>query len=98
MAVEQDGTLPEAWSGLAFSLYKVDNFGGALKALQQSSQIAPPKPAQVYLRAIIEDKQQMYKEAQASYQNFLAMNAGMSDEEWKSKERLKVIEKVLRKH
>ena len=97
VALEQDATLPEAWGGLAFSLYKVENFAGALKALEQSSQIAPPKPAQVYLRAIIEDKLQMYKEAQASYQNFLAMNAGMSDEEWKSKERLKVIEKVLRK-
>ena len=96
-AVEQDATLSDAWSGLAFSLYKVENFGGALKALEQSSQIAPPKPAQVYFQAIIEDKLQMYKEAQASYQNFLTMNAGMSDEEWKSKERLKVIEKVLRK-
>ena len=97
VTLEQDAALPEAWNGLAFSLYKVENFGGALKALDQSSQIAPPKPAQVYLRAIIEDKLQMYKEAQASYQNFLAMNVGMSDEEWKSKERLKVIEKVLRK-
>ena len=97
VAVEQDVALWEAWNGLAFSLYKVENFGGALKALRQSSQVAPPKPAQVYLQAIIEDKLQMYKEAQASYQNFLTMNAGMSDEEWKSKERLKVIEKVLRK-
>lgn len=97
VAVEQDAALSEAWNGLAFSLYKVENFPGALKALRQSSQAAPPKPAQVYLRAITEDKLQMYKEAQASYQNFLAMNAGMSDEEWKSKERLKVIEKVLRK-
>ena len=97
VATEQDATLWEAWNGLAFSLYKVDNFDGALKALGNSAQAAPPKPAQLYLQAITEDKLQMYKEAQSSYQTFLDMNPGMADEEWKSKERLKVIEKVLRK-
>ena len=97
VAAEQDASLTEAWSGLAFSLYKVENFEGALKALQQSFEAAPPQAAQVYFRAIIEDKLQMYEEAQASYQHFLTMNAGMSEEEWKSRERLKVIEKVLQK-
>ena len=97
VATELDATLREAWNGLAFSLYKIDNFSGALKALGRSAQAAPPKPAQLYLQAITEDKLQMYKEAQSSYQAFLEMNPGMADEEWKSKERLKVIEKVLRK-
>ena len=97
VAVEQNATLQEAWNGLAFSLYKVENFAGALKALRQSAQTAPPKPAQVYLQAITPDKLRMYEEAQSSYKAFLSMTPGMSDEEWKSKERLKVIEKVLRK-
>jgi len=97
VATEQDATLWEAWNGLAFCLYKADNFTGALKALAKSAEAAPPKPAQLYLQAITEDKLQMYEEAQSSYQTFLEMTPGMADEEWKAKERLKVIGKVLRK-
>jgi len=39
----------------------------------------------------------MYKEALASYEEFLTMQAGMADEEWKSRQRIKVIHRVLRK-
>ena len=85
----------DAWNGLAFSLYKMENFPGTLKALIQARMKAPLKPAALYLRAITEDKLQMYKEALASYQEFLATNPGMEDEEWKSQQRIKVIKKVL---
>lgn len=85
----------DAWNGLAFTLYKLENFPGTLKALMQARQKAPLKPAALYLRAITEDKMQMYKEALASYQDFLATSPGMQDEEWKSQQRIKVIKKVL---
>lgn len=85
----------DAWNGLAFSLYKLENFPGTLKALTQAREKAPLKPAALYLRAITEDKLQMYKEALASYQEFLATNPGMQDEEWKSQQRIKVIKRVL---
>jgi tetratricopeptide (TPR) repeat protein len=96
-ALKVDAKLVEAWNGLAFCLYRVDNYPGALKALLESAARGPEKPGNVYLRAIVEDKQQMYKEAMASYERFLGMTPGMADEEWKSKERIKVIAKILKK-
>jgi tetratricopeptide (TPR) repeat protein len=95
--VKRDPAQVEGWNGLGFCLYKVENFGGALKALKEAAGRGAAKPANVYLRAIIEDKLQMYPEAKASYEEFLALRAGMEDEEWKSRQRLKVIERVLRK-
>ena len=88
----------DAWNGLAFALYKLENFPGTLKALAKAKEKAPPKPAAIYLRAITEDKIQMYEEALASYQEFLATNPGMEDEEWKSEQRIKVIKRVLDPH
>ena len=85
----------DAWNGLAFALYKLENFPGTLKALAQAKEKAPPKPAAVYLRAITEDKIQLFEQALASYQEFLATNPNMEDEEWKSRQRIKVIKRVL---
>ena len=96
-AVKQDPDHPEAWNGLAFSLYRLENFPGALKALAEASVKAPLKPAAIYLQAITEDKVQLYEEALASYQQFLATNPGMEDEEWKSRQRIKAILRVLEK-
>jgi hypothetical protein len=39
----------------------------------------------------------MHKEAMASYERFLGMAPGMADEEWKAKERIKVLAKILKK-
>ena len=94
-ALKADANLVEAWNGLAFSLYRVDNYPGALKALLESAALGPEKPGNVYLRAIVGDKLQMHKEAMASYEKFLGMTPGMADEEWKAKERIKVIAKIL---
>jgi tetratricopeptide (TPR) repeat protein len=96
-ALKADANLVEAWNGLAFSLYRVDNYPGALKALLESAARAPEKPGNIYLRAIVEDKLQMHKEAMASYEKFLGMTPGKADEEWKAKERIKVIAKILKK-
>ena len=78
-------------------MYKNKDFAGALNALTQSARVGTPKPAQIYLRAIIEDKLELRKEALASYLQFLACNSGLKDEEWKAQERIKVIEKFLRR-
>jgi len=96
-ALKQNPDSADAWNGLAFSLYKLENFPGTLKALEQASAKGPLKPAAIYLRAITEDKIQLYKEALASYEQFLAANPGMADEEWKSRQRIKVINRVLEK-
>jgi superkiller protein 3 len=96
-AVKRNAALVEAWNGLAFSLYRVENYQGALKALDESNARASEKPANMFLRAIIQDKLQLYEEAKASYEKFLAQGAGMEDEEFKSRERLKVIHRLLEK-
>lgn len=96
-ALKQDPESADAWNGLAFSLYKLENFPGTLKALAQGSAKGRLKPAAIYLQAITEDKIQLYEAALASYQRFLATNPGMEDEEWKARQRIKVINRVLEK-
>ncbi len=96
-AVELDPDNGEAWTGLAFALYQVENFPATLRALTEAANRADEKPGSVYLRAITQDKLQLYEEAQASYMEFLALKAPMEDEVWKSEQRLIVIEKVLAK-
>ncbi len=96
-AVEADRTQPEAWNGLAFAMYRLNNFPAALRALSESAKLVPPSAASVYLRAICQDNLQMYEEARDSYLAFLARQPGMEDEVWKATQRLQTIEKVLRK-
>ncbi len=95
--VKLDPKQAEAWSGLGFTLFQVENYPGALKAVENAAKLADPKPAEIYLRAIIQDHMQMYEEAKASYEMFLAANPSMEDEEWKARQRLHVIDLVLSK-
>ena len=94
-AVKAKPDFGEAWNGLAFALYKLENLPGSLKALEQAQAAGAAKPAAVYLRAIIEDKLQMHVEAKADYEKFLSMQSGLEDEEFKARQRIKVINKVL---
>lgn len=96
-AAQQAPDNARAWTGLAFTLHQVQNYESCLKALANAERLEPLKPASIYLRAITEDRLQLYKQAQASYQAFLAAASGLEDEEWKSRQRLHVIELVLSK-
>ena len=96
-AVNNNPDLLDGWNGLAFSLFRVENYQGALKALAESARRGPHKPANVYLRALAQDKLQMYAEALASYQSFVSLDSGMEDEEWKAGERIKLIKQILGK-
>ena len=96
-AVKNNPDLLDGWNGLAFSLFRVENYQGALKALAESAQRGPQKPANVYLRALAQDKLQMYREALESYQSFVSLHSGMEDEEWKAGERIKLIRQILGK-
>ena len=86
-----------AWNGLALCLYKVDNFPAALDALIESSKHEEPQPGNLFLRAVVEDKLQLFEEAKASYEAFLAARPDMEDEVWKAEQRLKVVDKILEK-
>ena len=96
-AVKNNPDLIDGWNGLAFSLFRVENYQGALKALGESARRGSPKPANVYLRALAQDKLQMYLEAQASYESFVALGSGLEDEEWKARQRIEAIGKILEK-
>lgn len=87
----------EAWNGLAFCLYKVENYPAALDSLIESAKRKKPSAGNLYLRAIVEDKLMLFEEAKASYEAFLALKPPMEDEVWKSEQRLKTIEKILQK-
>lgn len=88
----------EAWNGLGFALYKMENVGGALKALDRARQLGPEPPGNHYLRAIILDQAQQYPAALESYQKFLAMAGGKyPDDEFKARQRVRIITNLLNK-
>ena len=96
-ALEHDADLVGAWNGLAFSSYQLNNFVSALKALDESRKRGGEKPASLYFRAIVEDNLEMRGAALASYEAFLAAGSGLEDEEWKSEQRIKALQRILRK-
>ncbi len=96
-ACQADAQARDAWNGLAFAMFQLENYPVALRALQQAEPLGEPLPASVYLKALAQDKLQLYELAQASYRAFLAMSSGMREEEWKAQQRLKTIARVLAK-
>ncbi len=96
-AAEADASVVDAWNGLAFAMFQIGNFPASVRAIEQSERLMPLGPPTVYLKALALDKLQQYEPAQASYRAFLAMQPSMPDEVWKAEQRLKTIERVLRK-
>ena len=94
-AVKLDDQNPTAWAGLGFALHQVKNYEACLQALANSDALEPLNPASVYLRALAQGRLRLYPDAKASYEAFLGAGAGMEDEEWKSRQRLRIIELVL---
>ncbi len=97
VACQADPSSQEAWNGLALAAYQLDNFAGALKALQNAESLGPAPPASVYLKAVVSDRLQYYEEAQAAYRAFLELQPAMPDEVWKAEQRLSTLAKVLKK-
>ena len=97
VAIEKDPSLADGWSGLAFSLYKLENYPAVLQALSQLRQLGQEKPAAIFLAAITHDKLQQYTDAKGNYEQFLATGAGREDEQFQARERIKVIQKILDK-
>ena len=88
----------EAWSELAGSLVLMENYPAALTALDRVAALHAEKPGHVYLRAIVLDKIKELKPALESYQRFLSLSNGQSpDEEFKARQRARIIERELSK-
>jgi len=92
----------EAWSLLAFALYRLENPAGALEALNRARAWTSPgaeePPGNHYLRGILHDRSQQYAEALDSYQQFLAAAKGRyPDDEFKARQRVRILTNILNK-
>jgi tetratricopeptide (TPR) repeat protein len=88
----------EAWSDLAGMLILLEQYPEAVVALDKVKALGAEKAAHHYFRAIVLDKHHMYEPALASYEKFLEMSGGKNpDEEFKARQRIRVIKKELSK-
>jgi tetratricopeptide (TPR) repeat protein len=88
----------EAWSELSAVLVIAENYPAALTALDRVAALHAEKPGHIYFRAIVLDKTRQLKPALESYERFLAMSNGQSpDEEFKARQRVRIIERELSK-
>jgi len=97
-AAKQRPDSKEAWNELAGVLTLAEQYPQALAALDRVHALGQEIPGDHYLRAIILDKLQQYKPALESYQKFLATSDGKHpDEEFKARQRARIIERILSK-
>lgn len=88
----------EAWSEFAAVLVMAENYSGALSALDKLGSMRAEKPGHVYLRAIVLDKTKQTKPALEAYQRFLELSQGLSpDEEFKARQRARILQRELSK-
>ena len=89
----------EGWNNFAGMLYLVGALPQALSAFDRARQLGEDTAANWYFRAIIQDKLKDHKPAIESYQKFLSLSQGKSpDEEFKARQRIRIIQKELSKH
>jgi tetratricopeptide (TPR) repeat protein len=88
----------EAWNELAGMLYLLDKLPDSLAALDRAHQLGDDTPANYYFHAITYDKLHDLKPALAYYKEFLAHSKGeFPDEEWKARQRAKLLDREVNK-
>ncbi len=88
----------QAWNDFAAALYLAGNLPQSLMAFEKIHQMGDSSAANYYFRAIIQDKLMDLKPALANYRQFLALSQGKSpDEEFKARQRARIIERELSK-
>jgi tetratricopeptide (TPR) repeat protein len=88
----------EGWSGLATMLLSMENYQQSIAAFDRLEALGDPTPGIFFLRALAYDKTKQYPQAMASYQKFLSVSSDKyPDEEFKARQRIKVIQKELSK-
>jgi len=86
----------EAWNEFAAMLILTENYIQALAALDKAAALGGETAAHHYFRAMIYDKSRQYKQALASYEKFLSLSQNQHpEEEFKARQRIKVIRKEL---
>lgn len=88
----------ETWSELAGVLVLIEQYQPALNALDRVRALNAEKPGHFYLRAIIMDKHKMFEPAIENYERFLSTSEGKyPDEEFKARQRVRILKKELSK-
>ena len=88
----------EAWNELAGMLYMLEKFPESLAALDRAHQLGDDTPGNYYFHAITYDKLRALKPALDYYREFLARSKGeFPDEEWKARQRAKLLDRELSK-
>ncbi|HTT65767.1 MAG TPA: tetratricopeptide repeat protein [Bryobacteraceae bacterium] len=88
----------EAWNELAGMLYMLEKYPESLAALDKAHQLGDDTPANYYFHAITYDKLHVLKPALDNYREFLARSKGaFPDEEWKARQRAKLLDRELNK-
>ena len=97
-AAQQKPEAKEVWNELAGVLTLAEQYPQALAALDRVHALGQEIPGDYYLRAIILDKLHQFKPALEAYQKFLASSEGKNpDEEFKARQRARIIERMLSK-
>jgi len=97
-AAQQKPGAKEVWNELAGVLTLAEQYPQALAALDRVHALGQEIPGDYYLRAIILDKFHQFKPALDAYQKFLASSDGKNpDEEFKARQRARIIERMLSK-
>lgn len=98
-AAQIDAKLKPAWSELGATLFLLGDYPQTLKAFARLKALGEEQNAPVlYLEALCYDRQQMYKEALPAYEKFLAAAAGkMPEEEFKGRQRLRIVKRMAEK-
>jgi tetratricopeptide (TPR) repeat protein len=88
----------EPWGELATISVLAENFPQAIAALDRVKALGGETTSHLYLRAIILDRMKQYQPALENYQRFLSAAAGkFPEEEFKSRQRVRIIQKELSK-
>ncbi len=88
----------EAWSDLAGALVLAEQYPQAVAALDRVKALGAEKPGHLFFRAISLDHMHLDKPALAAYQAFLAASGGSRpDEEFKARQRVRILEKEISK-
>ncbi len=97
-AVEVRPDSQEAWKELAGMLILLENYPQALAALDRVEALGEAPASIHFFRGMIWDKARQYEQALASYERFLSLsNNQFPNEEFKARQRIKVIKKELRR-
>jgi len=97
-AAQADPASKAAWNELGSTLFLLSNYQGTLFAFDKLKALGEETAPHLYLRALCYDRMQLYKETLPAYEKFLAASGGKNpEEEFKARQRIRVVKKVLDK-